>query len=374
MSLFVLIVSLWFLAFVALIFTLIAVAYRLAKDDIFFTFVPEGKLKTVMVGEKASRFLGRINGYYVDPDTGDIPEISEMSPEQKKKDRPNVLLEKFGVTYIGLWPFATIDKFKFKWDEWDKESGDIIPRKDLTDHLRFRFPYAIKIKNAETKDKVPVTVILLVTFRIRNADRARFKSGGEWLTNSSGAVVATTREWIGNHNPDDLTSTQHETTKNGFIADIMSLNNSEAGNKSLNERFGAVIDAVNFLSYEIEGPGSERLRIASTEAYVASETAKGTLEKAEAEAKATVRKAKGEAEAIEITANAKATARRLEGTSNAEALTAELAAIGTHRDGADIVIGKANADAVRENKVATTWVFGQGSTMLSVGGDKKDRR
>ncbi|HRY62283.1 MAG TPA: SPFH domain-containing protein [Candidatus Paceibacterota bacterium] len=364
------------------IFYLLGMAVlKMAEKDICFTKNVSGWVKAVVAGDEVVKWIGWIPCYHVSSETGEILSLDGKDVEvpkgtseedakkmiEKEKTRIMDIVEKdrgllddvlknFGISFVGLWPYRKTYEYKFKWTEWVKRANaakyEPWPREDKTKHVRFRFPYFIDITEAETKGKVTIDVTLLVTIRIRNASKALFKSGGEWLANVTAAVQSATRDWIGNNTLEDITKTQHESGGSGFVSYVMSLNSSEKGNKGLIETLGVEIDMVNFLSYEISGDGKERIQKATTEQYVAEQEAAAKKARADGDADATIKLAEAEARAIEVKGDAKA-----------KAMEKMLKAVHSHPGGVQIEIADRIANGIQNSKL-TTLVAGEGAHPL----------
>ncbi len=378
-------IFLWVLAFISFLAFISVFSFYLAKvHKKFFVLVPEGRIITIVTGKKATKYLGRIRGYWVDPKTGDVISENKMTEEQKKKRAENLtpigkFLDKFGISWIGLYPFSRVYEYKFKWNNWDKKDQSsefvLVPKEEMTPYIYFRHPYAFEYKDVETKGKVPITVRVLITTRIVNADKALFKAGGDWLANVSASVQAVVRDFVGKHELEEITSLTHEDGGSGFIDAIMVLNNGTQGNKPIAEMFGVEIEIANFLSYEIGGPEGAKLRDASTRKYVAEQEAEANRVKASGEADATRTRAKGDAEAIETRAKAEAAAIEkkaeaeakkigLKGNAEAEAAKKLFDAIGEHPS-------VALARAIKDTKT-TTLILGNSVIPTIPINDKKD--
>lgn len=351
---------LWF-AVSIMLFVLLAVGiYKMAENDFCFTRNMSGRIKVIVAGEQVVKFVGWIPGYHVFSHNGEI--VSLENPDDNLKvmvendtNPVDILFNKLGITFVGIWPFYKVYQYTFKWTEWIKKDGAVeniaVTRDDKTDHLRFRFPYLIKISEVETKGKVPVTIMVLVTPRIVNASRALFESGGEWLTNLSAAVQSATRDWVGMHELEEITQAQNE-TNSGYVKYILDLNIPSQNNQGLEKLFGIQIDVINFLSYELAGGAQERLEKATTEQYVAAQ-----------EAVAAEEKAKGQAKSITIVAEAEAKAMTIKGSAKAKAVLDLLNAISSHPEGAQIEMMRGVAEAIQNSKL-TTLVVGEGATPL----------
>lgn len=338
--------------------------FYLSKQSILWGFIPEGQIVVIMEGGKVKEYLSRINGFWTNPHTGENFEVAKMTPaqirEREKTEDEKSLISKFlesylGLHWIGIWPYCRRYEYRFKWSKWSRKEKsseyELIPRDEVVNSLYFKFTYPIRMEGLETKGKVPLDVTILINTRITNAERALFKTS-DWLASVTGAVTAVVRDFIGAKELEEISGESHENNSNGFFRDIMILNDPNIGNPSLNKMFGIVIDAVNFIGYEISGEDNARLQKASTEKYVAAQEAEAKAIRAKGNAEATVTEATGKATAIEKLAEAKAKATKLQGEADADAAEREKKAKGVNAD-------VAMADAIKNTGV-TTLILGQG--------------
>jgi regulator of protease activity HflC (stomatin/prohibitin superfamily) len=346
-------IFLWFIASL-LLFALASLAiYKASEHDICFTQNQSGRIKAIVAGKQVVKWIGWIPGHEVNPETGAVSALASGQPE-KEKSFFDQILQPLGISFVGLWPFHKIYRYEFKWTEWvtkDNSTENVpMPRKEETDHVRFRFPYLIKISEVETKGKVPINVLVLITTEVKNASLMLFNSGGEWLSNMSASVQSATRDWIGDRELEDITSAQNEGENSPFVECILNLN-GDNGNTGL-KLLGFEIKIANFLSYEVVGEDKVRLQKATTEQYVA-----------EQEAAAKKARAKGEADAIKEIASAEAEATIKRGDAKAEAARKILDALASHPDGAQIEMAEKIAEAIKGSKI-TTLVTGGGANPL----------
>lgn len=346
-------ICLWFVASL-LLFGLIGLAiYKASEHDICFTQNQSGRIKAIVAGKQVIKWIGWVPGHEVNPETGEVTALKPGDPE-KEKSFIDQILQPLGISFVGLWPFHKVYRYEFKWTEWVKKDNSTenvpVSREDVTDHVRFRFPYLIKFSEMETKGKVPINGLILITTEVKNASLMLFNSGGEWLTNMSASVQSATRDWIGKRELEDITSAQNEGENSSFVESILDLN-KDKGNAGL-KLLGFEIKLVNFLSYEVAGEDRTRLQKATTEQYVA-----------EQEAAARKARAKGEAEAIKEIALAEAEATRTKGQARADAARKILDALASHPEGAQIEIAEKIAEALKGSKI-TTLVTGGGANPL----------
>ncbi|HBM46023.1 MAG: hypothetical protein UT05_C0014G0001 [Parcubacteria group bacterium GW2011_GWF2_38_76] len=334
---------------------------KMAENDICFTKNVSGRVKAIVAGEQVVKWLGWTPGYHIFSETGEVVNLEKVNDEIKKKATEDIslidkILHPLGLTFIGIWPLHNIYKYKFKWTEWVKKDGSMenvaVSREGTTDHMRIRFPYLIKVSGLEGEKGLPADYSTLITVEIKNASRALFNSGGEWMTNLSASVNSKMRDWVGSHTFEELTEMQSESSASGFLEHMLKLNHSSDGNIGLIESIGVEIVSANYFSPEISGDNKEELIKATTVEYIA-----------EKKAAATKKEAEGKAASIVINAKAEAEATTLNGHANAEAMKKMLDAVHSHPEGVQIQIAKELANGLKNSKL-TTLVTGGGATPL----------
>jgi len=139
------------------------VAYMLAKENLFFTFLDTGNIKYIYKGETLKKVIAdvdkfKISGYELILDKG--------------KQEKTWLQNKFGLFWIGIPPFSKIKTFKVRKkreveetkgkspSEWIQDLGEV-----EVDSLRFSFPRPFLIQEAELKeDRQTVDLLLICKF------------------------------------------------------------------------------------------------------------------------------------------------------------------------------------------------------------------
>lgn len=364
----------------------------LAEENILFTTVKEGTAKAIMRGKSVDRFIMSFAGYHLnDPNkdwyretitkkvkrdgneitvTEPCPEWTvlyhgpnnpnDITEEEEQKDafyddRPWILRH-LGLYWVG-WPWAnSVYVYLFEWIETttNKKTGaqEIDRRKEPTDYLFLTdFTYAIVTGGAETRDRLPVDILILTTVAMRNPYKALF-SGEDWIRTFTAAVNRHVRNFVASMAYDDLISPEdkkegvgskkikgsNELSKpiidwsNELSKPIIDLNTalpdedpSDTGPKGLLLNYGIKIRRADLQSIEFSGSDlqKEELQKAASKAYAAAQQAKATV--------------------TEGTATAQMVA--LLGEKQAEALAKRLATI---KDSAEAGTILAGLDAIRE--------------------------
>src|SRR5581483_7671897 len=224
--------------------------------------------------------------------------------------------------------------------------------------------YAFQIKGAKNADNVPIDAIIVVTIRVVNADIALFGIKNGWLANFDGKVEGATRDFIGSATIPELTRLSHESGEKpfkkgvdprkepsseiskSFIDRIMVLNNSTEGNTSILETLGVEVVSVSFVNYEISDNALKKeWQEAMTLPLIAEQRAASFKTETAAIEDRTKRLGAANAEAAEKLALAVAKNPHAAAITQAEEARRATEAI---------------AAAIKENKTATTYVFGGG--------------
>ncbi len=292
----------------------------MSLKNISFTQVPQGEIVVVMIGKEVYRFLGNIKDHWVDQKTGEIWRTKEFNDGfdnigpngeknmSRKKDVPsNQPIGFKGIYWMGLWPFTQVHVYPFKWNKWDKPEKtkegkaiefDIQPRNEKVDSLYFMSGYAFKVHGAETKEKIPVDVILVLVVRVTNAMTALFGVKNGWYATLDGKVLGSGRDFIGITKIDELTKLQHEEgdipsgddtteahiTRKSFLRKMMYINDDPntpedpehpRGNEGIRRTLGVEIVSASFMRYDITDPAvAQGIKDKMLLAFNAAETAR----------------------------------------------------------------------------------------------------
>ncbi|PIS34573.1 MAG: hypothetical protein COT37_01940 [Parcubacteria group bacterium CG08_land_8_20_14_0_20_43_9] len=165
-----------------LVFTLIVVAilavilslvyFGLAPRNKFFTFVPEGTVKSVVRGYRVERVLIQWRGHYLDKGYN-VCKVDESHPEEKHPLG--------GLRWYGFWPALGIYRYPFEW-VGVKVDGTIQhhPREWLDYIILKDDQYHFSVEEAEDLNKLPLTLHFIVKIRVVNPYKALFVAEN-WL-------------------------------------------------------------------------------------------------------------------------------------------------------------------------------------------------
>lgn len=338
----------------------------LGEKGVFFSTVKEGQIKVARRGGIVTLFFGKIPGHTINKETGEITDEVDNNPR-------GWLENKFGIQWIGFPPWYSIYHYRFKWNKWARPAGkpdyEIIPRDEIVDSVYFRAPYALELKDLETKDRLGLTAVVVFTVKIVNARIALFLTS-DWLANISAEVTAAIRDFFGQREYNSLIMMQNEIgdkTDPGkkiseFINAVKSLNDDGFGNEALPKKFGVWIDDVSLLSIEIGEPKGD-LAKATHAKYVAERKQEATLVDADATAGKILKEAKAKADEILMLAEADAKKVELLGETTAVALRKLHKALGA--DGNQIGQIKLS-EAISEAKTQTVVLGGTANPILGL--------
>lgn len=230
----------------------------LGENDIFVTYVPEGRAMAVVRGKKFVRTIMSWTGKTID-NSGDIIDSQQL--------QKNWLLDFFGLQWVGLWPWFSIYSYKFPFTTVD-ENGEIKTRSNevtkyvyLTDYV-----YFVRVKEAETSENFPVQMGLLLTVRVENPYKALFRVAN-WLGTLSDLVAADTRDFIGSKTFEELITRGETETQRELFA---RLNKTI---RSVKRQYGVKVERVDIHSVDPAGEHAEKLREVATKKYVAEREA-----------------------------------------------------------------------------------------------------
>ena len=294
----------------------------LAEEDILFTTVKEGTVKTIMRGKSFDRFVMAFAGYHLNDPTklwydaeyaerevlyhGD-KHGKEKEPEDKHYDTRPLFLRHLGLYWVG-WPWANnVYVYAFEWNEtYTNEEGKekVLPRAEATDFIYVAdFTYAIVTGEAETNDRLPTDELTLVTVAIRNPYRALF-SGEDWMRRVTSAINRHVRSFVGNMKFQNLISTTKENWTD-FSKPVIKLSDKLPDDDEgkppfgLHGRYGVEIRTADLQTIELSGMAKKEHQEAATMEYTATQKAAATRLTGQAEADVIEMKGDKEASALD---------------------------------------------------------------------------
>ncbi len=282
-------------------------------QDIFFKTVDEGQARAVMINGKFDKMIMSFNGHRFSGKAlpNDPASKWDVIPGETWGTKILKVIPIFGklvggLHWIGMWPFAEINRYHFKWITWDypdQGSGDnskksektAVPRSELIGHILVQdYVYYLKIKQAETlalpiapspqnpgapkiEAGVPADLELLFTIRITNPYKARF-AAQDWLELVTNQMEVYVREIVGTFEFTDLfanANARSEELQVRLAAQIA----------EIKQTYGVWIKKIQIQSVQPGGPEAEKYRALTTKVYEANQNAKAREIEAGAERK-----------------------------------------------------------------------------------------
>jgi len=246
------------------------VFYELAPRNIFFTFVEEGSAKAVVRAGKFVRALMEWRGYTFNEEWDVIPGES-----------PRIL---GGLRFFGLWPLEQIYVYRFQWIGVKPDGTTDTHKERELDYIFVKEDvYFREVPNAEDKNKLPITIKLILPIRVINPYRALFRIQN-WLEAVLNRIVDKVRESIGRMTYESIISDRQQAIK--VIRDTIAPILEEYRNE-----YGVSVRQVEFLEFE----PPEAFRTATIQAYLAERDKEKIIILAEAEKRRLDKVGRGEA-------------------------------------------------------------------------------
>ena len=296
----------------------------IARFDLFYTFIKEGRGVVVKHGDGFYKVMIRWAGH----DIIDSKEkLSAYVAKTKKKAKmwkiiPSGIVDptklswlerSTGARWIGIPPFYSLYKYKFNRTmlvDVRVEGGSLITKPSYSDEeTKWIFlsatTYWGEIPAAETNENVPINVGFLETVVIDNPWDALF-GVNQWLETIMKLSIQRGRQYVGTRSYNDLIQKEDNVQKEGFSGGLMKLR------AEVLKKFGVEVIHAEIYSIELSGKAAD--------AHEEAATAKFT---ADAKAAATV-----------ITATANSRAIELEGEARAKSVAKQLEQFATNPDAA----------------------------------------
>jgi regulator of protease activity HflC (stomatin/prohibitin superfamily) len=295
-------------------------ARKLAELEKFWATCQEGQARPVTMNKKFHKFImsfaGKCFAGELDPS---IVESSEEYWEVVDDERPKKkgLFGKVfkGLHFIGVPPFAEIQRYKMTWIEWGypkKSDGTVsvdkapIPHEEIISHVLVQSDvYFVRVPSAETSEGVPVDINFLLTIRVTNPYKALYRVQ-HWLEAVTNQTEGTTRVFIGTKKSTELFTLEEDTDKRAVGKVVLSPTSSEVLLEALKERFrefkesyGVQVELPQIQSVEPAGSDAKKYRELMTMEYEAEQNAKRVMIEAGAEAGRISTVAKAQKTAVE---------------------------------------------------------------------------
>lgn len=320
--------ALWTTEVIGLLISLYLMLYAirlLAERDIFFTLANEGTTKAIMSNNKFDHFVmayrnhefkrsGDEIGWWdvVEINTtksapalsGNIPPVETDwwddtidPPQETQSGKLDNLKKEFirimkkplsipvgfvgGLRWVGIYPFATVHKFKMKWASIEQraEKGqepviEYSPKDETISALLVRADiYALMLKNVEIEGGLPVSMVFAVRISIKNPYKALFRIE-KWLEATLDQLGSELRRFFGNSDFDTLIGMQKDKS------DLKTESEIEPIIRDILDSFGVEVEKIQILDLAPDNKFYELNFLV----YEAEKKKKATITNAEAEA------------------------------------------------------------------------------------------
>jgi len=248
---------------------ILLIYWVLAPENMFFTFVPENKVKFIVAGNKLRKILISSDHYTLDKNYNVVPGRSE-----------SIL---GGLYFYGIWPISDVMTYKFEWSNITG-SGEVISHNEILDTMILKTDmYLVNVEKAEDADLVPLDLKVVVTARITNPYKAMFVAQS-WLEYVTNIVKTTVRNEMRKHCFIDLIgggkSNTHFSSLGGNIFAQMNVSGEI---NDLKNSYGVEISDIRI---ETIDPHDSNLRELTLKKIVAEKQAEADLIEAQGKAKA----------------------------------------------------------------------------------------
>ncbi len=321
---------------------ILAIFHKDAKNDRHFTYVPTGRFKMVVAGEKLIRVLSNLKGYSCEEENSPpwqvVKEGDNFTPHQSWFEKL------FGATFVSfLYPIKRVHEFTVVADKLKPEAERAgKPLKEwvhyeerLVKELLFRFPHPLYISSIELGgDKWQINLLLMLDLQITNPAIVVMIYNGKVLEQIDAAVKSAVIDYCNGYTeettlpdgskekiPHLWTYESFLTANKGRGSDIeniildLNMGSDEGRKDGLEDRFGVSIKSAWVQDLDLSEAQEELLKASKAKA-LQEELAKAGIAEAQGKAKQTI-----------IAAEATKTALLTEGQGQAEAWSELTAAL-----------------------------------------------
>ncbi len=160
-----------------------------ARRNLFFTFVPEGRVKIVVRGDEVRKILLRWRGHILAAEASEGEDIDVWDVIEGKPPK------RFfgGLIFYGWWPLDDIYVFKFGWTNMALDGKpQVHPKKTIDYVLTKEDLYLAVVTKAEDKNLLPVDISIVLPIRVINPYKAVFVVQN-WLETVMNRIISTVR-------------------------------------------------------------------------------------------------------------------------------------------------------------------------------------
>lgn len=259
-----------------------------APNNLFWTFVPEGRAKIVVRADEVRNVLIQWRGHVLAtkalPDENiDVWDIVEGDPPKRRFG---------GLRFYGFWPLDDIYVYDFSWTNIAQNGAiEAHERETLGYMLLKEDVYLAMVAKAEDADLLPVDIKLVLTMRVVSPYKAGFVIQN-WLEAVINRIKPVVRDTFTQNSYKEWISAEKD------LADII-INDPEVKHlleEECRARYGVEVKAIEVMDID---PGEE-YRADSLAEYLAKRQKARVIIEAEGERERLKKVAQGEAQRIKI--------------------------------------------------------------------------
>jgi len=183
--------------------------WGLAKLNMFWTIMQEAQAKAVVVNGKFSHLLMSYHGHVFKGETDE--ELKEWTDKWDVIPVKNASdIEEGpkwgGLRWVGFWPFVHTYEYRFTWTSIEQRSNETeagatemvaVTSEKKIDYVLLQWDlYGLLIKTVETKEILPVDILLLMPAQVVNPYKALFRVQ-HWLEQSENMISDRVRGFVG---------------------------------------------------------------------------------------------------------------------------------------------------------------------------------
>jgi len=163
-----------------------------AREQIIGCFPEEGHAVIFMEGDSFRDMVIKYRGKKLDE------EFNVVENDNKEREPFNI----FGMHIIPWWPLGNVFRYSQKWTKLGRE-GKEEREEGLWQVLLMKYPYYVEVLSAETINKVPINMGLIVEAQIINPYKAMF-AAADWVYMMNSWFEGLVRDFIRTMSYEDL--------------------------------------------------------------------------------------------------------------------------------------------------------------------------
>jgi hypothetical protein len=356
------IIALEFMVFAVLLsIIVVAMGWKLAPQDMFFTKVETGDMKYVVAGDSWIRTIVNIPTMRLNED-----EPQKLEPLGGSKTEQTWLERKFGLYWVGIYPFRKIHKFSIvkerenpemkqgmnpaEWIQREKKATQVTS-------LRWKFPRPVMVPDVEFDGNLRATLLVLCKFEVVSPTVPIFIQKANFFDLLSSYVRSAVIEYCQTKTYDKFRKSDK---KDGGEMSTAIINDI---NRIIVDEIGVCLKGVSVSNYEASDKETQAILEAGEKARLQGEA---NVKAAELQKKVAITNAQGQAEADQIRAVARIT--------DVIETVQRLSDRGVNPDVAAQVagsVGRAERFTREGSKITTLVDGGTGNVSIPLPGEKK---